>query len=86
MTNGLREQVMIKQKKLLNPKPNPKVHNAFAILSQPDAPTHYNVLSPTQQIDDDKTIISPAPQEHRRQQKKSLMPAHQTNTTAATQK
>jgi hypothetical protein len=32
---------------LLNPKPNPKVCNAFAILSQPNAPTHYNALSPT---------------------------------------
>jgi hypothetical protein len=29
-----------KTKTLLTPKPNPKVHNAFAILSQPDAPTH----------------------------------------------
>jgi hypothetical protein len=60
-----------KAKNLLNPKPNPKVHNAFAILSQPNAPTHYGVLSPTQQIDDDKTIIPPGPQEHCRQQKKS---------------
>jgi hypothetical protein len=58
-----------KAKNLLNPKPNPKVHNAFAILSQPDAPTHYNALSPTQQIEDDKTIIPPGPQEHHRQQK-----------------
>jgi hypothetical protein len=54
---------------LLNPKPNPKVHNAFAILSQPNAPTHYNTLSPTPQINDDKTIIPPGPQEHSRQQK-----------------
>jgi hypothetical protein len=45
------------------------VHNEFAILSQPNAPTHYNALSPTQQIDNDKTIIPPGPQEHRRQQK-----------------
>jgi hypothetical protein len=45
------------------------VHNAFAILSQPNAPTHYNVLPLTQQIDNDKTIIPPGPREHRRQQK-----------------
>jgi hypothetical protein len=58
-----------KTKTLLTPKPNPKVHNAFAILSQPDALTHYNVLRPTQQIKDDKTIIPPGPREHCRQQK-----------------
>jgi hypothetical protein len=29
-----------KTKNLLNPKPKPKAHNAFAILSQPDAPTY----------------------------------------------
>jgi hypothetical protein len=52
---------------LLNPKSNPKVHNAFAILSQPNSLTHYNALSPTQQIDDNKTIIPPGPGEHRRQ-------------------
>jgi hypothetical protein len=37
-----------KTKHLLNSKPNPKVHNAFAILSQPNAPTHYNTPHPTQ--------------------------------------
>jgi hypothetical protein len=58
-----------KTKKLHNPKPNPKVHNVFAILSQPDAPTHYNMLRPTQQINNNKTTISPGPREHRRQQK-----------------
>jgi hypothetical protein len=58
-----------KTKNLLNPKPNPKVHNAFAILSQPNAPTHYNVPRPTQQINNDKTIIPPGPGEHCRQQK-----------------
>jgi hypothetical protein len=58
-----------KTNNLLNPKPNPKVHNAFAILSQPNAPTHYNVLSLTHQIDDIKTIIPPGPQERLRQQK-----------------
>jgi hypothetical protein len=57
-----------KTKKLLNLKPNPKVHNAFAILSQPNAPTHYDALSLTQQIDNNKTI-PPGPQEHRRQRK-----------------
>jgi hypothetical protein len=40
-----------------------------AILSQPDAPTHYDVLRLTQQIDNDKTIIPPGPPEHPRQQK-----------------
>jgi hypothetical protein len=58
-----------KTKNLLNPKSNPKVNNAFAILSQPDAPTHYDAPRPTQQINDNKTIIPPGPQEHRRQQK-----------------
>jgi hypothetical protein len=58
-----------KTKNLLNPKPNPKVHNAFAILSQHKAPTHYDAPRPTQQINDDKTIIPPGPGEHRRQQK-----------------
>jgi hypothetical protein len=56
-----------KTKKLLNPKPKPKLHNAFAILSQPGAPIYYDSLSPTQQVDDDKTIIPPGPREHRRQ-------------------
>jgi hypothetical protein len=58
-----------KTKNLLNPKPNPKVHNAFAILSQPNAPTHYDAPRPTQQINNNKTIIPPGPQEHCRQQK-----------------
>jgi hypothetical protein len=57
-----------KTKNLLNPKPNPTVHNAFAILSQPNAPTHYGVPRLTQQINNDKTIIPPGPGEHRRQQ------------------
>jgi hypothetical protein len=51
-----------KTKQLLNP-------NAFAILSQPNAPIYYNAPSPAQQMEDDKTIIPPGPQEHRRQQK-----------------
>jgi hypothetical protein len=54
---------------LLNPKPKPKLHNAFAILSQPDAPTHYDAPSPTQQMDNNKTIMPPGPREHCRQQK-----------------
>jgi hypothetical protein len=58
-----------KTKKILNPKPNPKVHNAFAILSKPNAPTHYDALSPTQQTNNNNTIIPPGPQEHCRQQK-----------------
>jgi hypothetical protein len=74
-----------KTKNLINPKPNPKVHNAFAILSQPNAPTHYDALRPTQQINNNKTSIPPGPREHCRQQKNLPMPAHQTNTTAAMQ-
>jgi hypothetical protein len=50
-----------KTKNLVNPKPKPKVHNAFAILSQPGAPTHYNVPSPTQQMD---TTKPSSPQAH----------------------
>jgi hypothetical protein len=50
-----------KTKKILNPKFIPKVHNAFAILYQPNTPTHYDNLSPTQQINNDKTIIPPGP-------------------------
>jgi hypothetical protein len=45
------------------------VYNAFAILSQPNAPAHYDALCLTQQINNNKTIIPPGPQEHRRQQK-----------------
>ncbi len=58
-----------KTKNLLKPKLEPKLHNAFAILSQPNAPTIYNMSGPALQMDDDKTIIPPDPQEHRRQQK-----------------
>jgi hypothetical protein len=58
-----------KTNNIINPKPNPNVHNAFAILSQPDAPPHYDTLSPTQQINNDKTIIPPGPWEHCRQRK-----------------
>ncbi len=58
-----------KTKILLKPTPKPKLHNSFAILSQPNAPTNYNTSSPTQKMGDDKTIIPPNPQEHHRQQK-----------------
>ena len=58
-----------KTKKLLKPKLKPTLHNAFAILSQPNNPTRYNMSSPPLQMDDDKTIIPPDPREHRRQRK-----------------
>ncbi len=58
-----------KTKNLLKPKLEPKLHNAFAILSQPDAPTIYNMSSPALQMDNNKTIIPHDPREHRRQQK-----------------
>jgi hypothetical protein len=58
-----------KTKKLLMPKLKPTLHNAFAILSQPVDPTNYNMSGPPLQMDDDKTIIPPDPQEHRRQRK-----------------
>jgi hypothetical protein len=57
-----------KTNKLLNPKPKPKLHNAFAILSQPGTPTYYSALSPAQKMDKDRTIIPPSLREHRRQQ------------------
>jgi hypothetical protein len=58
-----------KTKNLLKPKLEPKLHNAFAILSQPNALTIYNMSGPALQMDNDKTIIPPNPREHRRQQK-----------------
>jgi hypothetical protein len=58
-----------KTKKLLKPKLEPKLHKAFAILSQPNAPTIYYMSGPALQMDDNKTIIPPDPREHRRQQK-----------------
>ena len=48
-------------KKLLKPKLKPKLHNAFAILSQPDDPTGYNMSGPPLKMDDDITIIPPDP-------------------------
>jgi hypothetical protein len=56
-----------KIKNLLKPKLEPKLHNAFAILSQTNAPTIYNMSSPALQMDNNKTIIPPHPREHRRQ-------------------
>ena len=56
-----------KHKNLLKPKLKPTLHNAFAILSQPNNPTRYNMSGPPLQMDDDKTIIPPDPREHRRQ-------------------
>ena len=56
-------------KKLLKPKLKPTLHNAFAILSQPDDPTNYKMSGPTLKMDDDKTILPPDPREHRRQRK-----------------
>jgi hypothetical protein len=56
-----------KTKKLLKPKLKPTLHNAFAILSQPDNSTNYNMSGPPLQMDDDKTIIPPDPREYRRQ-------------------
>ncbi len=50
-----------KTKSLLKHKLEPKLHNAFAILSQPDAPTIYNICSPALQMDKDKTILPPDP-------------------------
>ncbi len=45
------------------------MHNAFATLNQPGTPTHYDAPCLIQQINEDKTIIPPGPQEHCRQQK-----------------
>jgi hypothetical protein len=56
-------------KKLLKPKLKPTLHNAFAILSQPDNPTNYNKSGPPLQMADNKTIIPPDPREYCRQRK-----------------
>jgi len=56
-----------KTKHLLKPILKPTLHNAFAILSQPDDPTSYNMSGPPLKMDDDKTILPPDPQEHRKQ-------------------
>jgi hypothetical protein len=50
-----------KTKNLLKPKLEPKLHNAFAILSQPNATTIYNMSGPALQMDNDKTIIPSDP-------------------------
>jgi hypothetical protein len=58
-----------KHKNLLKPKLKPTLHNAFAILSQPDDPTSYKMSGPLLKMDDDKTILPLDPREHRRQRK-----------------
>jgi len=58
-----------RNKILLKPKLKPTLHNAFAILSQPDDPTNYNMSGPPLKMDDDKTILPPDPREYRRQRK-----------------
>ncbi len=45
------------------------MHNAFAILSQPDDPTRCYMSGPPLQKADDKTVIPPDPRKHRRQRK-----------------
>ena len=58
-----------RNKILPKPKLKPTLHNAFAILSQPDDPTNYNMSGPPLQMDEDKTIVPPDPREYRRQRK-----------------
>jgi hypothetical protein len=58
-----------KTKNLLQTKLKPTLHNAFAILSQPNDPTSYNMSGPPLKMDDDKTILPPDPREHHRQGK-----------------
>jgi hypothetical protein len=58
-----------KTKTLLKPKLKPTLHNAFAILSQPDDPTSNNMSGSPLQMDDDKTILPQDPREHHRQRK-----------------
>ncbi len=50
-----------KTKHLLKPKLKPKLHNAFVILSQPNAPIIYNMSSPALQMDNNKTMTPPDP-------------------------
>jgi hypothetical protein len=45
------------------------LQNAFAILSQTDAPTTYNTPGMAHQMDDNKTIMPTDPRENRRQRK-----------------
>jgi hypothetical protein len=58
-----------KHKNLLKLKLKPTLHNAFAILSQPDDPTSCKMSGTTLKMDGDKTILPPDPREHRRQRK-----------------
>jgi hypothetical protein len=69
VVQGTRAAGVIHTKKLLTPKLKPTLHNAFAILSQPDDPTNYNMSEPPMQMEDDNTSIPPDPREHRRQRK-----------------
>ena len=48
-----------RNKILLNPKLKPTLHNALAILSQPDDPTNYNTSKPPPKMDDDKNHLTP---------------------------
>ncbi len=50
-----------RNKILPKPKLKPTLHNAFAILSQPNDPTNYNMSKPPLKMDDDKTILPPDP-------------------------
>jgi hypothetical protein len=50
-----------KTKKLLTPKLAPILQNAFAILSQSNAPIIYTMSGPALIMDDNKTIIPPDP-------------------------
>ena len=56
-----------KTKQLPKPKLKPTLHNAFAILSQPDDPPRISQLP--LKMDDGKTTLPPDPREHRRQRK-----------------
>ena len=56
-------------KKLLKPTLTLKLYNAFAILSQPNDPTSYNMSGPPLQMDNDKTSMPPDPREHHRQRR-----------------
>jgi hypothetical protein len=54
-------------KSLLKPKIKLPLHKVFAILSQPNDPTSYSMMSgPLLQMDDDKTILPPDPRNVKR--------------------
>ncbi len=56
-----------KTKQLPKPKLKPTLHNAFAILSQPNDPPSMSQLP--LKMDDGKTTLPPDPREHHRQRK-----------------